>query len=121
MDIAAENKLENPGIIEEGTELTIPKVEAKAQEPEATDSAAMAPPAATATPTPTQAPVVETPQVEQPGAISGGSYTVVAGDNLWNIAVRAYGDGFRWVDIARANSLVNPNLIHPGNVFNLPR
>lgn len=54
-------------------------------------------------------------------AISEESYTVVKGDNLWNIAVRAYGDGFAWIRIAQANNLANPNLIHAGNVFVIPR
>lgn len=47
--------------------------------------------------------------------------TVVKGDTLWQIAVREYGDGYAWVKIARANNLVNPNIIHVGNVFTLPR
>lgn len=46
---------------------------------------------------------------------------MVKGDHLWGIAVRAYGDGYKWVEIARENNLVNPNLIHPGNVLSLPR
>ncbi len=53
--------------------------------------------------------------------ISGATYTVVRGDHLWSIAVRAYGDGYRWVDIAAENELVNPNLIHAGNVLRLPQ
>ncbi len=53
--------------------------------------------------------------------ITGGTYTVVKGDNLWNIAVRAYGDGYKWVKIAQENNLSNPNLIHRGNVLTLPR
>lgn len=53
--------------------------------------------------------------------ITGESYTVVKGDNLWSIAVRAYGDGFAWTKIAQANSLVNPGFIHTGNVFVIPR
>jgi len=53
--------------------------------------------------------------------ITGDTYTVVKGDCLWKIAVRAYGDGYKWVAIAKANKLVNPGLIHSGNVFTLPR
>ena len=53
--------------------------------------------------------------------IQGETYTVVKGDNLWNIAVRAYGDGYKWTEIAKANKLDNPNVIHSGNVLILPR
>lgn len=55
------------------------------------------------------------------GSITGDSYTVVKGDSLWNISVRAYGDGYKWVEVATANGLANPNLIHAGNVLTLPR
>ncbi len=53
--------------------------------------------------------------------IAGDSYTVVQGDSLWKIAVRAYGDGYKWVEIAKANKLAHPDLIHAGNVLSLPR
>jgi len=98
VDIASENNLSNPGVIEVGQELTIPDVEPKQ-------------------PTTTQA--GETPEELEP--ISGATYTVLGGDNLWDISVRAYGDGYRWVDIAQENELGNPNLIHAGNVLTLPR
>lgn len=55
------------------------------------------------------------------GAISGASYTVKEGDNLWEIAVRAYGDGFRYQEIAKANTLRDPSLIYPGAVLRIPR
>lgn len=55
------------------------------------------------------------------GTISGNSYTVVRGDSLWNISIRAYGDGYGWVKIAQANKLTNPDLIHAGNILVLPR
>ena len=54
-------------------------------------------------------------------SISGATYEVQKGDNLWDIAVRAYGDGYKWSEIARENKLVHPNLIHSGNILVLPR
>lgn len=47
-------------------------------------------------------------------------YTVVAGDDLWDISLKQYGTGYRWTDIAKANNLKNPNIIHSGNVLTLP-
>ena len=96
VDIAEENDLANPGLIEDGQVLSIPNVDAK-----------------TAT--------VSTPEVSPEVSITSSTYTVVKGDNLWDIAVKAYSDGYRWVDISRENKLVNPNIIHPGNVLILPR
>lgn len=59
--------------------------------------------------------------VSQETVISGDTYTVVKGDCLWNIAVRAYGDGYKWTEIAEANNLKNPDVIHSGNQLVLPR
>jgi nucleoid-associated protein YgaU len=59
--------------------------------------------------------------VAQVSPITGNTYTVVKGDCLWKIAVKAYGDGYKWVAIAKANKLVNPGIIHSGNVLTLPR
>ena len=59
------------------------------------------------------------PQVAE--TINEENYTVAKGDHLWEIAVRAYGDGYQWVKIAQANNLSDPSLIHPGNVLKLPR
>ena len=53
--------------------------------------------------------------------IGGDKYTVQKGDTLWDISVRAYGDGYRWVEIAEANELANPDIIHRGNEFVIPR
>ncbi|KKP47009.1 MAG: hypothetical protein UR39_C0006G0042 [Candidatus Woesebacteria bacterium GW2011_GWA1_33_30] len=63
-------------------------------------------------------PELETKETE---AITSTTYEVVEGDTLWNIAVRAYGDGYSWVKIASENKLVNPNIIHVGNMLVLPR
>lgn len=49
------------------------------------------------------------------------TYTVERGDNLWEIAEKTYGDGYQWTKIAKANNLKNPNIIHSGNVFSIPR
>lgn len=96
VDIARENKLVNPDGLRVGQELTIPKAEVIRP---------------------------ELAQVKESfgESISGEQYTVVKGDHLWGIAVRAYGDGYRWVEIARVNNLANPDLIHPGNILTLPR
>jgi len=48
-------------------------------------------------------------------------YTVVRGDSLWNISTRFYGTGYNWVVISQENKLANPNLIHTGNIFNIPK
>ena len=53
--------------------------------------------------------------------IASDTYTVVHGDTLWNIAVRTYGDGYKWLKIAEANNLTHPDFIHSGNVLTLPK
>ena len=93
VNIAKENKLKNLNVVSEGQELTIPKAEVIK-------------------------PVKET-TFGKP--ISGQTYQTQKGDHLWGIAVRAYGDGYRWVEIAKANNLKNPDLIYSGNVLTLPR
>lgn len=97
VDIAKENNLVNPNLIEVGQELKIPVVEPK-----------------------TITSILSAAQTNK-SAISETTYKVVQGDNLWEIAVRAYGDGYKWVEIASENNLVNPNLIHSGNTLIIPR
>jgi nucleoid-associated protein YgaU len=94
-EIAKENQLENPDYITPNQTLNIPGItkQTKTQEQ----------------------------SVSPLEKIDEGLYTVKKGDYLWDIAVRAYGDGFRWVEIARANQLINPDLIHPGNKLKIPR
>lgn len=51
------------------------------------------------------------------------TYTVQAGDSLWSIAERFYGDGNQWPRIYNANLKVigsDPNLIRPGEQLFIP-
>ncbi len=71
-----------------------------------------------------------TPTPQPTGQISAASteipytekhYSVVAGDDLWSISQKEYnGNGYRWVDIAKANHLTNPDIINAGNVLIVP-
>lgn len=57
-----------------------------------------------------------------PAATERRTYTVKAGDSLSKIAQREYGDGAQWKKIFEANrdTIKNPDLIHPGQVLELP-
>ncbi len=99
-EIAQENSLANPDLLAVGQELTLPDLNLPVEETS----------------------VMETPQqVDTKAAISGDQYMVVKGDYLWEIAIRAYGDGYKWPEIAQANNLVNPNYIEVGQELTLPR
>lgn len=50
----------------------------------------------------------------------GQTYTVKAGDTLWAIAKRFYGDGSQYKKIASASGIANPNKIYPGQVLTIP-
>ena len=92
--------MSNAGQIEVGHELKLPK---------------------TAVIMPEKAMVAEVKTEAVPAKIEGDSYTVVKGDNLWGIAVRAYGDGYKWVEIAKTNEIAHPNYIEVGQVLKLKR
>lgn len=61
-------------------------------------------------------------EVKEEVKITGSEYTVAAGDSLWKIAVRKYGNGYKWVEIAKANkiSLKRSGLIVVGQKLTLP-
>ncbi|OGH16811.1 MAG: hypothetical protein A3C30_00030 [Candidatus Levybacteria bacterium RIFCSPHIGHO2_02_FULL_40_18] len=92
-EIAKANNITNPDVIEKGMKLNLPEIAVAEPKGELTAGT----------------------------KITGNTYKVVEDDNLWDIAVRAYGDGYKWVDVAKANSLTNPDLIHQGNQLKLPR
>lgn len=96
IDIATENKIEDASVIEEGQELTISNVEEVEM-------------------------ISSSDQSISSDSITSATYEVEKGDSLWTIAVRAYGDGYKWTEIANENDLVNPNIIHPGNILVLAR
>ena len=49
------------------------------------------------------------------------SFVVRRGDTLSGIAGQVYRDPARWREIARANGIVDPRRIHPGNALRLPK
>lgn len=107
--IAKANNISDPTTLDKGVRLVIPKI--ISEQPKSAILSPAPEPESLALPTPELA----------NAKITGDSYTTVHGDYLWEIAVRAYGDGYRWVDIARANNLSNPNLIFSGNQLSIPR
>jgi nucleoid-associated protein YgaU len=106
VDIAEANGLRDGGQIEIGQELRIPNVSARTPDGVVKKVG----------------PVAQV--VEVKAEIGGGdTHTVVQGDTLWNIAQRAYDDGFMWTRIYHANSdaLTNPDIIEVGQVLRIPR
>ncbi len=70
---------------------------------------------------PQDAPVV--PGDQAAAGTGSATYTIRAGDCLWNIAKNQMGDALKWQDIFNANKDIlgsNPDLIHPGTTINLP-
>jgi len=59
-----------------------------------------------------------TPGVEK--SIGENVYEVKRGDNLWNIAVAKYGDGFMWTKIASENKIKNASSIEVGQKLTVP-
>ncbi len=96
--IVSANALTNPGLIRIGQVLIIP-VNSTTNRP------------ATFTPVPTQ------PGSSGPVTPGVGTYTVRAGDTLFAIAARF---NTTVSVIAQLNNILNPNLIFPGQVLNVP-
>ena len=109
VDIQRFNNLANPNVLYEGQKLTLPVLS----------------PIAVTIAQPTKQKQATSTGVNNSqlltNKILGVNYTVVKNDTLWDIAVRAYGDGYAWTKISNANKLVNPSLIHSGNKLIIPR
>lgn len=50
-----------------------------------------------------------------------GNYTVKEGDTLFAISEKYYGDGYKYVEVAQANNLTNPDQIDKGQVLKMPK
>jgi len=100
VDVAEVNGLTSPDTLLVGQELTLPQVEVRVPEG-----------------------VEIVPMVAGDRSIESQIYAVESGDDLWNIAVRAYGDGYRWSEVWEANKelIVDPNMIEAGMQLMLPR
>jgi LysM repeat protein len=65
----------------------------------------------------------DTSDTDTSSSNGGSSYTVVSGDNLWNIASSSsiYGDPYKWPLIYKANKskISDADLIRPGQVFDI--
>lgn len=101
VDIAKANNLKDANAIVVDQELIIPNVELKVATLEKQ--------------------AIET---KQANTIDTDTYTTIKGDHLWDIAVRAYGDGYAWTKIYNANKAKignNPNRLFTGVQLALPR
>ncbi|WP_427017876.1 LysM peptidoglycan-binding domain-containing protein [Pseudarthrobacter sp. P1] len=67
-------------------------------------------------------PVPKAPVAQPAKAPVLRTHQVVSGDTLWGIAARYLGNGVRWPEIFQLNAGIigNPNLIFPGQVFQIP-
>ncbi|HWY79671.1 MAG TPA: LysM peptidoglycan-binding domain-containing protein [Candidatus Sulfotelmatobacter sp.] len=108
IDISKANNLVDPSNIHVGDRLVLPSVTPK--------ESTIATIQVTVTPT-----LVQQSTDSGMSKITGSIYIVIKGDNLWNIAVRAYGNGYKWIDIVKANNLANPGMIFSGNKLIIPR
>ena len=107
VDLIKENKLDRSGVITAGMELRIPKVESK----KITITGVVK----------KEAVLAEKTTVAK--SIEPGEYTTKKGDTYWNIAVRAYGDGFKWTKIYWENRKIfsNPDLIETNTKIVIPK
>lgn len=104
-DLAKLNNIANADALNEGTVLKLPALEPK---------------------DPTRGEIAggsyttkeETPQTQVTKPAQ--TYKVVAGDTLWSIALRRYGNPYKWAELQAANpTITNPNLIYAGDILNL--
>lgn len=115
--IATANNLANPDVLEVGQKLTIPKLTVASA---GNSQVAQSDTQGTGT-SGTNNETVWGPKITE------NTYTVVSGDWLSKIAIRAYGADLSgqslkdaYMKIAQANNITNPDLIFPGTVLVIP-
>lgn len=97
VEVAKQNNLSNPDLIQPNQILTLPKL----------DVASL--------------PKTGLEATRNNDKITTDTYTVQKEDWLSTIALRAYGDMFAYTKITQANNIQNPDLIEPGTVLKIPR
>lgn len=104
VDIAKENNLKNPNQIETSQKLNIPQVSSRKQTVKSVNIKISA-------------------DYSKATIQPASNYTVQNGDHLWGIAVRAYGDGYKWTEIYKSNREKigpNPNNLTKGLQLAIP-
>ena len=131
-----ENLRENAEVLNEGTEILLPRLDLTLAQatgsPQATNTPQPSVTSAQPTPTPepTKADIASPSNTPEPNVnpqstgttTQAGNYEVQRGDSLWKIAEKTYGSGYKWVDIYNANKsqIQDPDLIYSGTTLNLP-
>lgn len=95
-----------------------------AQKPDVGTEDAPAPVRAAQPPEPQDVPASSAPEPAQAPPVPQVSVvTVQPGASLWRIANEAYGDGLLYVQLYEANKdqIKDPDLIYPGQIFELPK
>lgn len=105
-ELVKANNIKNPSVLKVGQKITVPQLDDKTIASNSVSETA-------------------NEQIEENSSASNAEvteYVVVKNDSLWNIAVKTYGDGYKWVQIRDANKnlISNPNIIHAGNKLVLP-
>lgn len=103
-EIANANKISNPSNLKSGVKLVIPQLQEEAVKVAGVTTE-----------------VASGATTASNGKSETSEYSVKEGDNLWDISVKIYGDGYKWVEVAKTNKLENPDLIYPDNKLVLPK
>src|SRR3989338_9631415 len=107
-ELVRANNIKNPDQIDVGIVLVLPEISGQVARDEEKPTTA-----------PTQ--VIKPTLVPQIVSITGNEYTVKKGDTLFLIAQRAYGDGYTYPTLVKANKLRNANRIEVGMILKIPR